>query len=189
MSSKKFTKAKNGVQTTLPFTSISTPPLKHSPSKTSIGRGANGRFVQKYKTRDAEPTFSMSASHGPPKKRQRPGSPVPHVYSPSPSKHSYSGSQREPCALMVAATRNATAPSARKTHRHITAFGVRVPQELEEIRDYELPQSVVSPPEDYESDHDTYDDSRSVSNVILDSANWDDKSTDDVPPITSLYDS
>ncbi|KAI0778971.1 hypothetical protein BD413DRAFT_609503 [Trametes elegans] len=53
--------------------------------------------------------------------------------------------KREPteCVLMVAAVRQVTAPTARKTQRHVTAFGVRVPPELEEVRDFEIPHWVL----------------------------------------------
>jgi len=45
----------------------------------------------------------------------------------------------EPCVLMQWALRNQAAPNARKTQRHVTAFGTKVPQSLEEVRDFELP--------------------------------------------------
>ena len=46
----------------------------------------------------------------------------------------------EPCVLMQWALRNQAAPNARKTQRHVTAFGTKVPQNLEEVRDFELPE-------------------------------------------------
>ena len=46
----------------------------------------------------------------------------------------------EPCVLMQWALRNQAAPNARKTQRHVTAFGTKVPQNLEELRDFELPE-------------------------------------------------
>jgi len=49
----------------------------------------------------------------------------------------------EPCVLMQAAIRNSSAPSARKTQRHVTAFGTKVPQEIEILRDFELPEWIV----------------------------------------------
>ncbi|KAI0828856.1 hypothetical protein BC628DRAFT_1360992 [Trametes gibbosa] len=56
--------------------------------------------------------------------------------------------KKEPttCVLMVAAVRQSSAPTARKTQRHVTAFGARVPQELEEVRDFEIPDWVLAPP-------------------------------------------
>ncbi|KAI0673780.1 hypothetical protein C8Q78DRAFT_650187 [Trametes maxima] len=56
--------------------------------------------------------------------------------------------KKEPttCVLMVAAVRLSAAPTARKTQRHVTAFGVRVPPELEEVRDFEIPEWVLVPP-------------------------------------------
>ncbi|KAH0838063.1 hypothetical protein J3R83DRAFT_6304 [Lanmaoa asiatica] len=46
----------------------------------------------------------------------------------------------EPCVLMQWALRTQAAPNARKTQRHVTAFGTKVPQSLEEVRDFELPE-------------------------------------------------
>lgn len=51
----------------------------------------------------------------------------------------------EPCVLMQAAIRASSTPTARKTHRHVTAFGAKVPQEIEELRDFELPEWIVPP--------------------------------------------
>ncbi|CDO73451.1 hypothetical protein BN946_scf185013.g86 [Trametes cinnabarina] len=50
------------------------------------------------------------------------------------------------CVLVTAAIRQSSAPTARKTQRHVTAFGARVPQEIEEVRDFEIPQWVLEPP-------------------------------------------
>ncbi|KAH9897750.1 hypothetical protein C8Q73DRAFT_682464 [Cubamyces lactineus] len=56
-------------------------------------------------------------------------------------------SKKEPttCVLMVAAVRQSSAPTARKTQRHVTAFGVRLPTEIEEVRDFEIPDWVLAP--------------------------------------------
>ncbi|KAF7796567.1 hypothetical protein EIP86_007748 [Pleurotus ostreatoroseus] len=43
------------------------------------------------------------------------------------------------CLLLKAAERNAAVPSARKTQRHVLAFGVAVPEELGVVRDFEIP--------------------------------------------------
>lgn len=71
-------------------------------------------------------TSRLSASQAPPKS---------HV--------SYAGvagqAERTTCALMVSALRNTSAPQARKTQRHLTAFGIKVPPEVETQRDFELP--------------------------------------------------
>ena len=48
--------------------------------------------------------------------------------------------------LMVAALRQSSAPTARKTQRHVTAFGTRVPPEIEEVRDFEVPAWVLAKP-------------------------------------------
>lgn len=69
------------------------------------------------------------------------------VLSPVSSDTSYAGhsSKKEPtpCVLMIAALRQSSAPTARKTQRHVTAFGTRVPPELEEVRDFEIPGWVL----------------------------------------------
>ncbi|CCL98129.1 uncharacterized protein FIBRA_00123 [Fibroporia radiculosa] len=49
------------------------------------------------------------------------------------------------CMLVVAAVRNSAAPNVRKTQRHVTAFGTRVPSEIEEIRDFSLPEWIFAP--------------------------------------------
>lgn len=51
---------------------------------------------------------------------------------------------------MVSAMRAASAPLARKTQRHVTAFGVKVPENLDEIREFELPWWIL--PDDEEED-------------------------------------
>ncbi|KAJ3007051.1 hypothetical protein NUW54_g3695 [Trametes sanguinea] len=50
------------------------------------------------------------------------------------------------CVLVTAAIRQSSAPTARKTQRHVTAFGARVPPEIEEVRDFEIPEWVLAPP-------------------------------------------
>ncbi|KAI0756350.1 hypothetical protein C8Q80DRAFT_1264417 [Daedaleopsis nitida] len=54
--------------------------------------------------------------------------------------------KKEPavCVLMVAAIRQSSAPTARKTQRHVTAFGTRVPTEIEEVRDFLIPDWVLA---------------------------------------------
>ena len=56
--------------------------------------------------------------------------------------------ERTSCLLMVSAMRAASAPLARKTQRHVTAFGVKVPDTLDDIREFELPWWIL--PEDDE---------------------------------------
>ena len=69
-------------------------------------------------------------------------------YSPVRSYASYAGlagkREQQTCVLMVAAIRQSSAPTARKTQRHVTAFGTRVPPELEEVRDFEIPSWVLA---------------------------------------------
>ncbi|KAI0785387.1 hypothetical protein BC629DRAFT_1288757 [Irpex lacteus] len=189
--SSKFHKPKASVQTTLPFASISAPIIAESASKSSIGRGANGRFMSKSKaqnTTTTKPAVNGSASHGPVKKRPRPNSPA----SPTPSRQSHISSSKTPCQLMLSAMRNAAAPAARKTNRHVTAFGVRVPPELEEIRDYELPYYLIS--EGDGSDYGEFSDGDGGPEAvaIADGAIWHGPPREDGPPpaiATTLDDS
>ncbi|KAI1793095.1 hypothetical protein LXA43DRAFT_1093007 [Ganoderma leucocontextum] len=59
--------------------------------------------------------------------------------------HSGLAGRKEPtCVLLVAAIRQSSAPTARKTQRHVAAFGCRVPQEIEEVRDFEIPAYVLA---------------------------------------------
>jgi hypothetical protein len=166
----KFPKSKATIQTLLPFAPVSTPSVTMTPPTSSIGRGTNGRFVAKHKFQSTELVVNglESISHSPAKKRLRPSSPV----SPAASRHSHTSSTRTPCLLMIAATRNATAPTARKTHRHVTAFGARVPQELEEVRDYELPVWITSEEED--SENEQFEDAASPSQGWTEGMVWYD---------------
>ncbi|TFK56615.1 hypothetical protein OE88DRAFT_38552 [Heliocybe sulcata] len=49
------------------------------------------------------------------------------------------GERNSQCILLATAKRNAGEPNVRKTQRHLTAFGLKVPFEVEEFRDFELP--------------------------------------------------
>jgi hypothetical protein len=49
---------------------------------------------------------------------------------------------------MVSALRTSSVPMARKTQRHITAFGAKVPEALEDIREFELPWWILPDEED-----------------------------------------
>lgn len=89
-----------------------------------------------------------------PRKRVRPSHPD-QAYSPSSTpehvprpSHPGPAPKPEPCVLMLAAIRTSSAPSARKTQRHVTAFGTKVPQEIEILRDFELPEWIVPPQPD-----------------------------------------
>ncbi|KAF8846083.1 hypothetical protein BDN67DRAFT_890992 [Paxillus ammoniavirescens] len=66
---------------------------------------------------------------------ESPRSTPEHVTKPS---HSSVAPKTE-SLLMQWALRTRAAPNARKTQRHVTAFGTKVPPELEEVRDFELP--------------------------------------------------
>ncbi|EGN93100.1 hypothetical protein SERLA73DRAFT_189929 [Serpula lacrymans var. lacrymans S7.3] len=60
----------------------------------------------------------------------------------------------EPCVLMLSAIRNSAAPMARKTQRNATAFGVKVPQEIELVRNFEIPQWIRRADTVFEDDDD-----------------------------------
>ncbi|KAH9947136.1 hypothetical protein B0H21DRAFT_692605 [Amylocystis lapponica] len=70
---------------------------------------------------------------------------------------SYAGAagraERTTCMLVIAALRSASTPSARKTQRHVTAFGTRVPDGVEEVREFEIPAWVHAPPRDSSSEY------------------------------------
>ncbi|KAF9225506.1 hypothetical protein BS17DRAFT_602042 [Gyrodon lividus] len=89
-------------------------------------------------------TLSMSSER--PRKRSRasyvddlesPRSTPEHVTRLS---HLSVAPKTESCVLMQWAFRSRATPNARKTQRHVTAFGTKVPPELEEVRDFELPE-------------------------------------------------
>lgn len=104
-------------------------------------RAPDGRFLSMEKRMAAAAGESISV---PPRKRPR-ASLVDLHTSPTKSVSSTDGGGRkkQQCILLTAAMRNAATQNSRKTHRHVTAFGVRVPPEIEEVRDYELPYWVT----------------------------------------------
>ncbi|KAM6498658.1 hypothetical protein JOM56_006606 [Amanita muscaria] len=71
--------------------------------------------------------------------------------------------------LMKAAFRSSGSTKSRNTMRSVTAFGVKVPQAIEEPRDFELPSWLLDPPEDEEVEAGQYSD--------------DDGESDDDPPL------
>lgn len=134
-------------------------------------RAADGKFLPKSKRypTNANVDIDSSDTHTltPPSKRQRRYSTVsagaeasisaPVTTTKSSHKHYTSTTSTStskthperppaPCMLVLAAERNALAPTARKTQRHVTAFGARVPQEIEEVRDFEIPEWVLESP-------------------------------------------
>lgn len=121
--------------------------LSSSPSKSkSVSRMSPAKPI----SRASSDTESVESER--PNKRARPShldeaySPhsTPEHHAPRPSHHALAP-KPEPCVLMQAAIRASSAPTARKTHRHVTAFGAKVPQEIEELRDFELPEWIVPP--------------------------------------------
>ncbi|KAH7916456.1 hypothetical protein BJ138DRAFT_1108819 [Hygrophoropsis aurantiaca] len=74
--------------------------------------------------------------------RKRPKQSYPNRYPSSTPEHALPPSfvaKQEPCLLMLSAIRASAAPKARKTQRHVMAFGTKVPPEIEEVRDFEIP--------------------------------------------------
>ncbi|KAG1813345.1 uncharacterized protein BJ212DRAFT_1482799 [Suillus subaureus] len=119
--------------------------LLSSPSKSkSVSRASPAKPI----SRASSETESVESER--PRKRARP-SHLDEAYSPHSTPehraprhpHPAPAPKPEPCVLMQAAIRASSAPTARKTHRHVTAFGTKVPQEIEELRDFELPEWIV----------------------------------------------
>ena len=52
--------------------------------------------------------------------------------------------ERTRSALLISASRRSGGPTARKTQRHLTAFGMKLPPDLEDIRDFVLPVWITS---------------------------------------------
>ncbi|PSR72574.1 hypothetical protein PHLCEN_2v11567 [Hermanssonia centrifuga] len=107
----------------------------------TIIRSADGKFLPKHKR------FQGSLDElVPPSKRHRANSSASAAQAASPTKphtahpHGAHSPTKTPCALMIAAQRSSATPTARKTQRHVLAFGVRVPDEIEQVRDYEVPE-------------------------------------------------
>ncbi|KAI6047899.1 hypothetical protein EDC04DRAFT_2620490 [Pisolithus marmoratus] len=56
------------------------------------------------------------------------------------TKYAHSGTPKaEACMLVQWAERHRSSLNTRKTQRHVTAFGTKVPPEVEEVRDFEIP--------------------------------------------------
>ncbi|KAL6304859.1 hypothetical protein BKA93DRAFT_732232 [Sparassis latifolia] len=88
--------------------------------------------------RRGEPGESVSAGPRRMANHASPAASKPYASHPHTRHH-----ERPPCQLVLAAERNAVAPLARKTQRHVTAFGTRVPPEIEDVRDYQIPDWVL----------------------------------------------
>ncbi|KAG2044401.1 hypothetical protein BDR03DRAFT_989257 [Suillus americanus] len=125
--------------------------LSSSPSKSKpVSRASPAKPA----SRASSDTESVESDR--PRKRARP-SHLDEAYSPHSTpehrapRHPHTAlvPKPEPCVLMQAAIRASSAPTARKTHRHVTAFGAKVPQEIEELRDFELPEWIVPPQLEY----------------------------------------
>ncbi|TFY71330.1 hypothetical protein EVG20_g1687 [Dentipellis fragilis] len=107
-------------------------------------RASNGTFLPA----SAAAAVLKDSGPRPYKRRRMKTSPVGDedgepTHSPSTTVHSHGG--QELCQLALYAARNANAPPGRKTQRHKIAFGVKVPHELEEVRDFEIPHWVLHP--------------------------------------------
>lgn len=126
---------------------IKVPQTRH---KGTSSPGANSNSMSPTKPFSKVSSDTLSVSSDRPHKRYRTSrvddaeSPCSSAtstpeYASTKSPHS-TALKVEPCALMQWALRNQAAPNARKTQRHVTAFGTKVPQALEEVRDFELPE-------------------------------------------------
>ncbi|THH27667.1 hypothetical protein EUX98_g6521 [Antrodiella citrinella] len=128
-----------------------------------IIRSKDGKFLPKNKRfiQDKNHTESISAPPAlapphQPRKRQRTASsitlssPVASTNKPLPGPTP----NRNNCVLLVSAMRSSLLPNSRKTQRHVLAFGTRVPPEIEEVRDFEIPQWLHTPEMKYEDDPD-----------------------------------
>ncbi|OBZ79553.1 hypothetical protein A0H81_01406 [Grifola frondosa] len=108
---------------------LATPPYKR---RRADGAASKGRLSKSTNSADWGESTPAAERHSPSRA------------SPSTKSFvSYAGAagrpERTTCMLLVSALRNSSAPNARKTQRHVTAFGTRVPPEIEEVRDFEIP--------------------------------------------------
>ncbi|KAL4253577.1 hypothetical protein ABKN59_003453 [Abortiporus biennis] len=190
------------------------PEVPPSPAVRNRGiliRAKNGKFLS-HKTRlhkeamaaaalnHAVPDVSISA---PPRKRIRKDHHADHQSASSgPSTSATVPSRSQTCLLWLAASR--TTGSIRKTSRATTAFGVKVPAEVDEVRDFELPWWIHdSDPDETEAD-DSISVGKSPSYVPngrrrgrrttsepsdRDEMEVDVDTKDDLPPIAVLEDS
>ena len=146
-------------------------PEAPSAKRQRVGQSASAKVKKTKAFTGSDTRESVSSS----------GMPSSSTYSAKRSYATYAGlagkKEQPTCVLMVAALRQATAPTARKTQRHVTAFGARVPQEIEEVRDFEIPWWVIasgsaSDDEDHQGSYETSyghaDDGYSVSVVETD---------------------
>lgn len=83
--------------------------------------------------------------------------------------------ERTSCLLMVSAMRTSGAPHSRKTQRHVTAFGVKVPDALEDIREFTLPRFIKLP----EGEEEELDDQLLSQSQVLNSVSMEPELEDD----------
>lgn len=126
-----------------PFVNASTSSGAYLARRQPRKRAPDGTFLKK----DADLTSWSKEQSVRPRKRLRisfntADSPVDAddsfdaVESPSsPTTHR----RREQSALILSAMRTASAPNARHTQRHVTAFGVKLPPNLETVREFKIP--------------------------------------------------
>lgn len=148
--------------------SISPAQVRNISAKSGIViRSKDGKFLPKNKRfiqDSAAPAESISAPPAfskatpPPRKRPRTESAVPRAspsisltlkssqYLQNSSASTGAATSSGKCVLMVSAMRSSLLPNSRKTQRHVTAFGTRVPPEIEEVRDFEIPKWLLPSP-------------------------------------------
>ncbi|KAH8102414.1 hypothetical protein BXZ70DRAFT_928494 [Cristinia sonorae] len=139
--------------------SISPAQVKNISAKSGvIIRSKDGKFLPKNRRYITDPAVATEFISAPPALASHPRKRVrtelnsisrfsPLVAKVSPTSHTAvaSSNPSRTCVLMVAAMRSSLLPNSRKTQRNVSAFGTRVPQEIEEVRDFQIPQWLHSP--------------------------------------------
>ncbi|GJE89606.1 hypothetical protein PsYK624_057100 [Phanerochaete sordida] len=174
-----------------------------------IVRASDGRFISKAKRLAAEAGEEIVV---PPRKKPRTSTGTVDPAS-SPNKRSVTstesvggwGRNRQPCILMLSAMRDSESQKTRKTQRHVTAFGVRVPPQIEEVRDFEIPAYLFEEDESGEEDEEEDElmedgsymgygphggdaGSEQSQEVPYEEMNWDEDMKQDIPEIETLED-
>lgn len=105
--------------------------------------------------RSISPTKPVPRNSSPerPRKRPREDSDSPYSTPDRCTRYAHSGTPKaEACMLVQWAERHRSSLNTRKTQRHVTAFGTKVPPEIEEVRDFEIPSWIRVPSPSVRSD-------------------------------------
>ena len=88
------------------------------------------------------------------------------------------------CLLMVAAVRSSAGTKSRNQMRHITAFGAKVPQAVDEIKEFELPYWVrEEDEEEYEDEYDEDEDDNSSRRSVEQYDELEPNTMNDASPV------